>query len=54
MPIRYPYGDITSIRNGMDQLAADASFSARVSMAAWSLRMSGDDWTTGRSATATT
>ena len=42
VPIRYNYGDITSIRNGMDQLAADSTFNARVSMAAWSLRMDGD------------
>ena len=39
VPIRYPQGDITKIRAGMDQLAADSSFNARVSLAAWSLRM---------------
>lgn len=41
VPIRYPYGDIKKIRDGMDQLAADGAFNARVSMAAWSLRMNG-------------
>lgn len=41
VPIRYAYGDIKRIRDGMDQLAADASFNARVSMAAWSARMDG-------------
>jgi hypothetical protein len=41
VPIRYQYGDITKIRAGMDQLAADSTFNARVSLAAWGLTMNG-------------